>query len=244
LHLWIEDVADFLALAGKTILVDPFRGSDPAEIRLYLLGSMIGAILHQRGVMVLHGSAVRTPVGAVAFVADRGVGKSTLAVAMHRAGYLMLTDDLCTVRRDPERGLSVAPGPRRVKLHPETAARLGLNVGEGLRLGVDRQKRAFMLVATAAEDRPSWIPLAAVYALEVGSVRRPKVIRLDVREAYRALLLHTYRRQWVRLLGLQEPFFQNVAAIVGRLPVFRLVRPDAGLDTDALVRLIEEEWTP
>ncbi len=244
LHLWVDDVADFLALAGKTILIDPVRGSDPTEIRLYLLGSMIGAILHQRGVMVLHGSAVRTPVGAVAFVADRGVGKSTLAVAMHRAGYPMLTDDLCTVRRDPERGLWVASGLRRVKLHPETAARLGLDVGEGFRLGREREKRAFMLVTTTSEDRPPWTPLAAVYALDVGSVRRPKAIRLGVREAYRALILHTYRRQWVRPLGLQEPFFQNVAAIVGRLPVFRLVRPDAGLEMDALIRLIEKEWAP
>jgi hypothetical protein len=200
---------------------------------------MLGTILHQRGVMVLHGSAVQTPAGAVVFAAERGVGKSTLAAAMHRAGYPLLTDDLCAIRSGPRRGPWVAPGPHRVKLHPGTAAHLGLDAAAGLPLGVESEKRAFAL----RDGRPARIPLAAIYALQVGGGAAPRVARMDVHGAYRALLLHTYRRSWVSPLGAQTRLFEQIAAILARVPVYRLVRPEAKLDAEALVRLVEEGWT-
>lgn len=240
LHLWIEGVGSFLALAGTTIIVDPVVGSDPAEVRLYLLGLIIGTILHQRGVMVLHASAIQTPAGAVAFAANSGVGKSTLAMAMHLAGYPLLTDDLCTVRHDPRRGLWVAPGTRRVKLHPDTAALLGLDIGEGQPVSRDRDKLSFVL----AHDRPSWLPLVAVYVLEVNDIDRPHTRRLGVGEAYQVLTRHTYRRDWLEPLELQAQFFHNVVTIIGRLPIYRLVRSNVGLDTDALINLVEEVLNP
>lgn len=237
LHLQVAGVGGFLALAGSTVVVEPAPRGDANDIRAFLLGWILAAILHQRGVLVLHGSAVRTPVGAVVFVAESGVGKSTLAVAMHLHGYPLLTDDLCTVRCDPQRGLWVAPGLRRVKLQPETAARLGLDVTAGVPVSATHPKLSFYL----ADDRPPWVPLAAIYALEVGAVRCPRIVPLNVREAYRTLMMHTYRRIWVDRLGVQTQVLRNVAAIIERLPVSRFVRPDAGLDMDALVHSIEED---
>jgi hypothetical protein len=156
---------------------------------------------------------------------------------MHLHGYPLLTDDLCTVRCDPQRGLWVAPGLRRVKLQPETAARLGLDVTAGVPVSATHPKLSFYL----ADDRPPWVPLAAIYALEVGAVRCPRIVPLNVREAYRTLMMHTYRRIWVDRLGVQTQVLRNVAAIIERLPVSRFVRPDAGLDMDALVHSIEED---
>jgi hypothetical protein len=66
---------------------------------------------------------------------------------------------------------------------------------------------------------------------------------MDVHGAYRALLLHTYRRSWVSPLGAQTRLFEQIAAILARVPVYRLVRPEAKLDAEALVRLVEEGWT-
>jgi hypothetical protein len=54
-------------------------------------------------------------------------------------------------------------------------------------------------------------------------------------------MMHTYRRIWVDRLGVQTQVLRNVAAIIERLPVSRFVRPDAGLDMDALVHSIEED---
>ena len=45
------------------------------DVRAYLLGTAIGALLHQRGLLPLHASAVEVNGRAVAFIAPAGHGK-------------------------------------------------------------------------------------------------------------------------------------------------------------------------
>ena len=71
----------FCIQEGKRIIVSPIEGSDEDEIRLYILGTCMGAILMQRKILPLHGSAVAIDGKAYAIVGDSGAGKSTLASA-------------------------------------------------------------------------------------------------------------------------------------------------------------------
>ena len=62
---------------------DPAPGRDlyESDVRVFLLGSCIGALLHQRGILVLHAGAIHTDKGAVLFTGPWGIGKSTLLAA-------------------------------------------------------------------------------------------------------------------------------------------------------------------
>lgn len=55
-----------------------------------------------RGLALLHASAVATPTGAVALAGTSGAGKSTTAVRCLMAGLDLLGDDACLVRCAPE----------------------------------------------------------------------------------------------------------------------------------------------
>jgi hypothetical protein len=46
----IERAACHLISDGCEILIEPFSGLDAKDLRLFLLGSAEGALLHQRGV--------------------------------------------------------------------------------------------------------------------------------------------------------------------------------------------------
>ena len=87
--------------AGSLIQVDPEPDYDPSLLCLYLLGTCMGAILHQRGVMLLHGSCVTDGTHAVLLTGDSGAGKSTLAAEFLRHGWRLITDDVSAVY-DPE----------------------------------------------------------------------------------------------------------------------------------------------
>ncbi|NEX18412.1 MAG: hypothetical protein C1943_17865 [Halochromatium sp.] len=90
----IKDVARYRVQDGREILVDPLPDADPGDVRLWLLGTALGALLHQRGLLPLHVSALALSGGAYAFCGDSGAGKSTLAAALHRRGLALLTDDV------------------------------------------------------------------------------------------------------------------------------------------------------
>ena len=66
-------------------------------VRLYLLGTCMGALLFQRKLLPLHGSAVVINGKAYAFVGDSGAGKSTLAAAFSKA-RLSAADRRCHCR--------------------------------------------------------------------------------------------------------------------------------------------------
>lgn len=58
----VPDIARFHLTDGRRIVVDPEAGADEDSVRLYLLGSCVDALLHQRQLLVLHGMAMFIPL--------------------------------------------------------------------------------------------------------------------------------------------------------------------------------------
>ena len=73
--LTIEGIARYRISDGRRIIVQPALGVPEANVRLFLLGSAMGLLLHQRGLMPLHASAVEIEGRAVAFTGASGAGK-------------------------------------------------------------------------------------------------------------------------------------------------------------------------
>src|SRR5262245_23686011 len=76
--LSFDEAGKYLVRGGNEITIDPPANADPGLIRVMLLGPVMGLLLHQRGFLLLHASSVAIDGGAVAFVAVKGMGKSTL----------------------------------------------------------------------------------------------------------------------------------------------------------------------
>lgn len=89
-------VARFAISNGDCVAIETL-GADDATLRLFLLSEVIGVVLFQRGLFLLHGSAVQTRAGAVLFLGTPGAGKSTTAAACALAGHTVLTDDLVAI---------------------------------------------------------------------------------------------------------------------------------------------------
>src|SRR5439155_11302653 len=105
------------------VIAHPTFGVHEVTLRLLLFGPVLAVLLHQRGRLVLHGSAVVLCGAAVGVLGASGWGKSTLAGLLHRRGHRFITDDVVAV--DVEHGRTVAPGIPELRLWPDTAAALG-----------------------------------------------------------------------------------------------------------------------
>ena len=93
----IEDTGIFCVEKGERVVVSPLGKANMDKIRLYILGSCMGAILLQRKILALHGSAIEIDGMAYAIVGDSGAGKSTLAASFIANGYKILSDDVIPV---------------------------------------------------------------------------------------------------------------------------------------------------
>jgi hypothetical protein len=80
-----------------------------------LLDTVLWTASLQRGYELLHASAVTTEHGIIAFVADQGGGKTTLAAEFLRRGGALFTDDIVALD-DSGGGLVAHPGPAVMNL--------------------------------------------------------------------------------------------------------------------------------
>lgn len=104
---------------GKEIIVNPETGIEETFLRALILGPAMGILLHQRGRLVLHASAVNINDGAVAFMGHNGAGKSTTTASFMNSGYSLVADDILSI--EFREGIPlVFPGFPRIKLWPES----------------------------------------------------------------------------------------------------------------------------
>jgi hypothetical protein len=160
-RLAYEDTGVFDVCAnGRDIVWHPSAAADREAARLDVLGRVLALALHASGWLSLHGSAVALAAGAVAFLAPKGNGKSTLAFALMKSGAPLMTDDTVVIDAGPPP--IARPGVQSVRLFRDSADRLDAPDPVP---GSSDIKATFGQLAPEAR-RTTRAPLAALYLLE------------------------------------------------------------------------------
>src|SRR5262249_592641 len=73
----IGQIAEYEVSEGRRIRVWLAPGAASKDAEIFLLGPAWASLCHQRGLLPLHASAIRTGHGLVAFCGHSGAGKST-----------------------------------------------------------------------------------------------------------------------------------------------------------------------
>ncbi|VCU70043.1 HPr kinase/phosphorylase [Pigmentiphaga humi] len=228
LRLQVPGVATFLVEHGRTIVVEPDQGADDGSIRLFLLGSAMGALLHQRGLLVLHGNAIQIGDRCMVCVGQSGMGKSTLAAGFMRRGHSILADDVTPVTRD---GLAL-PGMPRVKLWQDVADRLGIATTGLRRIRPNVEKFNYPL---GGQFSAQPLPLRWVYLLERGDGEAVHVEPLRGVGRFTVLREHTYRLRYVEGMKQGPGHLRACSELAGRIRLARVRRPTEGFRLDALI---------
>jgi hypothetical protein len=227
-----QAIGRFTVSAGRDILVEPEHGVDPGAVRHMLLGPVMAQVLWQRGRFALHSCVLQVGQRQFAFVGDSGEGKSTLAIALHRAGHTLLCDDTAALEWQLNPVL-VHPAIPHLRAHEDTLANLGENA-DGLQR-VTKEMSKWLLPARKFGSGP--LPLDRVYVLTSGDDFA--VEPLGRAEAMMELLRHTYyAEQFAGLFGVAQQM-RMAGTLAMHLPVVRLKRPKVWERLPELVRFIE-----
>ncbi len=221
---------------GSEIVVEPCSGSTERNLRLFLLGSAFGAILHQRGLLPLHANAVEIGGRAIAFMGHSGAGKSTLAAWFHDRGFKILADDVCVVRIHEGKVLAQAGIPR-LRLWKDALERTGRTAEEFEASFDDAEKYN---VPTRSRPSGDSIELSHLYLLSKPQDGGSAIERLQGIEAVDALVANTYRGRYVPLMGQTQHHLRECLNLVGKVAVFRAQRVWGMEGFDEQAQLLEE----
>ena len=129
----IPKIARFHIRDGSEIIIDAENCADPRSVRVFLLGTASGVLIHQRGLLPLHANAIELGSEAFAFSGESGAGKSTLAAWFHDRGARIIADDVCVIGLGQGGEALAMPGLPRFRLWREALERSGRSVGDRAR---------------------------------------------------------------------------------------------------------------
>jgi hypothetical protein len=211
----------FLVRDGREIVVDPAI-ADLGDLRPFILSSGFAAICIQRGLVLLHASAVALGDGAVAFAGPSGVGKSTLLGAFVAAGYDAIADDLSLIEPGADRSARIWPAPGYLRLWPDSVRALGFN-GRSAGPELSWSNKLQLSLQTLAADGPR--PLSAICLLTEGEADIPSVEPMETSAAIAGLAQQFFRPHYIHPLGKLAILLPQLGKIAAGVRIFRVYRP-------------------
>lgn len=208
---------------GKRITIDALPGATEEKIRVFLLGSAMGAIQIQLGRIPVHGGAIVSGGKAIIITGEQGAGKSTMTSALVHNGFPYLTDDVSSITFKGDSMLVLPAYPQR-KLVVDACIQLGydpqtLPIADASRdkfairdrdRWCDQAKPAHMLVEL--------VPAEKGQALSAQPITGHSQLELMMRSMYRI-------RMHMKGGGLAPHMFKSILTVAANLEMFRVFIP-------------------
>jgi len=208
---------------GNEVIIQLYPDADMENVKIFLLGSAMGAVQAQRGRIPIHGGAVVTQNGAAIITGNQSAGKSTMTSAFVHNGYKYLTDDVSSMSIEDGRVEIVPAYPQR-KLVRDACAPLGYDPDDLILVDRERDK-------LAVRDRDNWqsepIVLSVIIELYHETVEKNVSIEpVTGREKLNAVFRNLYRF-WMHLPGegIEPVVFKKMLTIAAQADIYRVGVP-------------------
>ena len=225
---------------GAPLLSSGKNGASEEETRLFLLGSVMGGLLHQRGILALHASAVEVDGGAVLFTGPSGIGKSSLAGGFQQKGYPLLADDVCGIKVSDGEKAQVMPGFPWLKLWGDTLKRLERDKAGLKRVRLDSDFEKYFVPFDTAYGEPKQV--RSVFILEATNRDGFNIEELSGMDRIEPVMANTYRPRFLKVLGDPKLHFRQCSLVADQARVFEVNRPKKGFLLHELMDLVEGRW--
>jgi hypothetical protein len=230
-EFWVTDAGAYRIDPGGGCIEMPVCSDEIVrEQRLWGIPATL-CYMH-RGDLSLHAAAVEVGAGAVVLAAPGRYGKTTLALAFHRHGYRVLSEDLtcCRVTASP----AVLPGPALLRVRTDV---FDGHAPTGARVVMTRPDRVYLRLDDDRKGSSAPVPLRGIVFLRE-SAAEVRLERAPAPAAVADLWSLTFR---LHTDEGRAGSFRQLTRLVGALPTWNLYRPLrlATLDT-TVSRLVEQ----
>ncbi len=229
-YMNVKQVARYLVKNGEEIFIQPEERSDNDSIRLFLIGSVFGALLHQQHILPLHGSSFAYHGKGIVICGKSGIGKSSVVASFCKEAGKFICDDI-TPLDISENGITIVPIKTRLKLWDDAIEKLELGNSKLERIRPMMGKFYFGDKEPYGERKT----LDQIYILDKHNKPEYSVCELKGLDKYNAVRNHIYRK--IYLKGMPETekvYFSKLLKLVSHITVKLIIRPQICNITDTM----------
>lgn len=215
-ELIIKDLATFRIRGGRDIEIHPASPVDEKMVRLVIINSILGILLFQRKMLVMHASCIELDGFAIAFMGHSGAGKSLMAGTLCSRRYGLITDDISATNMKNE-SPHVLPGYPMIKMVPQDSATLGFADSQSIFLH-GRHYKYGCRVTDSFTTKTS--PLRYIFILRIGEQR--SIEELSTRESFMYLIKNSAPQIWQ--IAPDELHFSHLEKLLEKIVVYKFTR--------------------
>ena len=219
--LEIPQVASYLARNGNEVLICPGEHADPASVRLFLAGSVFGALLHQQCILPLHGSSFRFHGKGIVICGISGSGKSSVVAAFCQQEGQFINDDITPIKVGDDRTTIMAI-QTRLKLWDDTLTKLKLSNDDLERIRPSMEKFYLPGKEAPVDDQN----LDQILILSTHNKDEYCIKELGGLDKYNAIRSQIYRK--IYLKGMPETakiYFKQMLKLSTQISIKVVTRP-------------------
>ena len=190
-----------------------------AEVRLFLNGSVYGAVAWINGFLPLHTSAIVHDGKIHAFTGESGAGKSTLSAALSARGLPLFADDVLVLDMRDKAGIMALPGHKKLKLWGDAIDMTGLQAGAQVMAGMDK-----FFVEPPLLDQSHPLPVTDLYLLDEAA-QAPSLTPILGAARFTLVRSAFYRPEFCAVLAEKLGLFSHIARLANEVAIHRFDRP-------------------
>jgi hypothetical protein len=217
-----------MAADGRWIECYPYEGATREDIELWLFGLILAFVLQNRRIYTLHGAAVNTKYGAIAFLGMNGYGKTTLAYFFLKQGASLITDDVLPIVQKKNATFALPACPS-MNLWSETM--FAFSAVNRKKSQAREGKHRYSAQSLDVRFCRSKVPLRTIYLLDPAAEESCEAVEIGPVPRARAiidLLAYTRANSMIGLLE-QKELIKTYATLLENVPV-RSLRYPRGLE--------------
>ena len=233
----IEVVAIYHIYGGDTILIQPYDNSSFNQIKLYILGSVMGMLLLQKNIVAIHGGGIVINGKGCIFTGEKGAGKSTITTALRKKGYKFLADDVCSIADDNN---LINYGFPYQKICEDAMLQLGYNIDEFVPFRGDLDINKYMVPAFDDFTKQD-VQLNTIFEISVGEVNKVEIEEIKGAHKINKLIDNIFRVEVIGYSGgMDGLYFKKCLNIAKNIKMYKIIRPKGIFSVKEQIEIIEE----
>ena len=222
-RLWISqnpEIGQYYIENGQRILYNIDDTKLQFPLHIFLMGSCFGAILQQRGYIVLHANTVKySNQSAISFLGNQGAGKSTTSAWHLTQGAQFVADDITAIKIVGRQAM-VIPGFQRLKLWQDSMEGLGLSSDHPIYQQGGRTK--FHITINDSQFVNGATPLSDINILDKNLSARRQLSGIN---AVQQLFQQSYRKYFIRAMGIAHSYHHQLMQLGECTKIYQTPRP-------------------
>ena len=233
----VKNVARYYATNGNSIIIEPdINSTEMRSVRLFVLATVMAAILLQRDLLPFHASAIIRDDRLLLITGDSGAGKSTLTAGLIKKGYTIFSDDVVVLQKNGSGDILATASYPMIKLWNDTLNNLQHEMFNDrsflVRPGMDK----YGIFFHNSFNKKSY-PIDKIIVLKKGEGTELKIRELSGGEAFVAVNEQVYRAKLLKGDNLKHIRFGVITGLLKTSKVYEITRPTGETREQLLLHL-------